>query len=217
MRTASPSSVPPGSRVRTTSRPSAGQGRAQELRLRRLPRAVGSLEGHEHGRQRYGVRREERPLAGRTVTVRGARPATRSRLPLAHGRARRERPRARGRERRRPRRPAGSDTARSQVPDEAREGRHSRRCGRAPGSRSSSSTATGSRVRQAPRRRPFSPAATGTPSRPTRRSSTTRVRSSCSGRAGSARPSASHGTWGSGRWRRWTAGSRPSTRTSRSS
>src|SRR5256885_11921070 len=50
------------------------QRRSEQLSLRRLTRAVGSLEGHEHEPPRYAARaREERQHAGRTVMVRGAR------------------------------------------------------------------------------------------------------------------------------------------------
>ena len=191
-----------------------GERRAQELRLRRLPRAVGSLERNEHSST---LRQEERPFAGRTVTVRGARPATRPRLPLAYHRARRERPRARGRERGGARRPAGSEHVRSQAPGHVRKAPALPPL--RPRSRISVLVLNGNGVSGAAgtTATASSPAATATPSRATHRSSTTRVRSSCSGPAGSARPSASRGTRRSPRWRRSTAASRPSTRTFRSS
>ena len=47
-RIASPSGVPPGSRVETTSRPSLAEPLDEQPRLRRLARPVLSLEGDEH-------------------------------------------------------------------------------------------------------------------------------------------------------------------------
>src|SRR5262249_44864666 len=198
-----------------------GESRAQKLRLRRLARAVGSLEGHEHEPPRYAAAaREGGAAAGRANRDGPWSTSSRSPAPPPGAPARSqwrfwslwrllwqaESCSSTGRKRpARCRRPAVHPSR--------------RRCpyGHAPASRCSSSTATESLTSPGTRRRSFSPAAIATPSRPTRRASSTRARSSCSGAAGNPRPSGWHATSRSPRLRRSTATSDAPTRTSRSS
>ena len=167
-----------------------GQRRSEQLGLRRLTRAVGSLEGHEHEPPRYAARaREEQQHAGRTVMVRGARPAFRSSVPVARSSLR-----SRCRRARRAHRTACARGRPRRHPQAPPPRRSSTRFGRALASRSSSSTATVSPAPPGRRQRSCSRAAIATRRRATRRRRT-RSRSPSSGRAGSGRLSASRATW----------------------
>ena len=72
--------------------PLCGEGCAQELRLRRLARAVGSLEGHEHEPPRYAATTPEGGAAvGRANRDGPCSTSSRSTGPLPGARARSQR------------------------------------------------------------------------------------------------------------------------------